>query len=245
MSSGPSLITPSSSAGPAMKAPSLERRHGLHPGQDAEAAAQTEPSKGRQGLVAALMQALHAADLEVAAHRAPAGDQAPAGSRESKQALHAFTHELFAALRPPEAEGGHGRGFAWGRTSMGDLARRLEALVQTLHGVGPAATAGVEAVPATNAIATAVAVDASGGTAASGNIVGAESAAAKASGTGADSPLVAAFSRLIAAGNPGEQTGAASGTEALMALLQRMSEALRGDPAAATPVAGSLLHVTA
>jgi hypothetical protein len=74
----------------------------------------------------------------------PTRRRSPPGSR--REALQAFAHELFNALRPtPDAsvKGHHGRGFAWGRTSLGDLAERLEALAQKLGGgtTAPADTA--------------------------------------------------------------------------------------------------------
>src|SRR6478672_5746493 len=97
--------------------------------------------KGRHALLAALTEALGglAAGPVGNATSAPADESSPA-DRESKHALHAFVHELFAALRPAESEGRPGRGFAWGRTSSADLAERLDALVQRLQGGASLAT---------------------------------------------------------------------------------------------------------
>jgi len=108
--------------------------------------AETKAPKGRHALMNALSEAL--ASLGSATTSTASGTNATedaaapaATTREQKEALHAFSHELFNALRPTSdglGKGHHGRGFAWGRTSLGDLAERLEALAQKLGGATPA-----------------------------------------------------------------------------------------------------------
>src|SRR4030095_4337620 len=54
------------------------------------------------------------------------------GERPVREAMHDFMHALFEALRPNRGEGGgNGRGFGWGRTSVADLAQRIERLAQS------------------------------------------------------------------------------------------------------------------
>ena len=137
-------IHSSKHAGQVTEASTVSRRRDSEPdaASTPERSAETKAPKGRHSLMNALSEAL--ASLGSAATPATSETDstddagAPAATtREQKEALHAFSHELFNALRPTgdgTGKGHHGRGFAWGRTSLGDLAERLEALAQKLGG---------------------------------------------------------------------------------------------------------------
>ena len=143
-------IHSSKHAGHVPEASAVSRRRDSEPdaASTPERSAETKAPKGRHALMNALSEAL--ASLGSAAipgtSEAAATDDAAAPvatTREQKEALHAFSHELFNALRPTSdgpGNGHHGRGFAWGRTSPGDLAERLEALAQKLGGATPTPT---------------------------------------------------------------------------------------------------------
>ena len=203
---------------------------------------ESERSTGRHALVAALNDALAGlmpASQSASAAATSAGDAPASGSavsaEERKHALHEFMHELLGALRPTGGEGGakghHGRGFAWGRTSEGDLARRLDALAQRLGGTAPkpVPTDTPLPVPSTDAVAQPVPQAAPG----SATLV-------------ADTPLLTAFKHLAAAlnGGAGEGDGKAAPADQLAALLHQMAQALQADPVAEAPASGSLIDVS-
>lgn len=137
-------IHSSKHAGHVTEASAVSRRRDSEPdaASTPERSAEAKAPKGRHALMNALSEAL--SSLGSAATSATSETDstddaaAPAATtREQKEALHAFAHELFNALRPTSdgpGKGHHGRGFAWGRTSLGDLAERLEALAQKLGG---------------------------------------------------------------------------------------------------------------
>jgi len=138
------------------------RRHreSAEEAREADRAADSKAPKPRQALMEALSDAL--ATLSSAA-KAPEGEvpetaAAPVDSKAQKAALHEFAHELFNALRPSGPEDGgpgrHGRGFAWGRTSVGDIAQRLEALAQSLSAHPAGATPGPATPPSTDPAVT-------------------------------------------------------------------------------------------
>ena len=141
-------IHSSKHAGQITEASAVSRRRDSEPdaASTPERSAETKAPKGRHALMNALSEALASlgsAATSGAAETAATDDAAApaAATREQKEALHAFSHELFNALRPTSdgpGKGHHGRGFAWGRTSLGDLAERLEALAQKLGGATPA-----------------------------------------------------------------------------------------------------------
>ena len=141
-------IHSSKHAGQITEASAVSRRRDSEPdaASTPERSAETKAPKGRHALMNALSEALASlgsAATSGAAETAATDDAAApaATTREQKEALHAFSHELFNALRPTSdglGKGHHGRGFAWGRTSLGDLAERLEALAQKLGGATPA-----------------------------------------------------------------------------------------------------------
>ena len=208
--------------------------------------------RGRHALLAAVTAAIDGigAPTAGAASSAPPGESS-VGDRESRHALHAFVHELFAALRPSESEGRHGRGFAWGRTSPSDLVQRLDALVQRLRASAPASPpAGPTSVPEapapestpTDATPPSDAPPAppSAGTPAT------DATAAPPPRVPVD-PLLSAFQRLLAVRHPADGGAAVSpaGSDALVAFLQRMAQVLGGEAASGSPVPGTLLDVTA
>lgn len=238
----------------ATHAAAVEHHGAVPPGAPgAERTEDGKAPKGRNALLGALTQALDELASASAGDAAPADTEEPSASdRESKHALPTFVHELFAALRPTDAEGRHGRGFAWGRTSLADLAQRLDTLVQRLQGgaASPSEPRVVDPAPEVPASAPTPSVETSSGGAAVASTPIApapDEAKAATGGVATDSPLLSAFRQLLAARSPGEAAGAgaADGSDALVALLQRMSRALAGDAATDAPIAGSLLDVTA
>lgn len=221
--------------------------HGTEQGEGARA------PKGRHALLTALSDALEGLVSASAgdAAAAPSDESAPS-DRESKQALHAFAHELFAALRPAESEGRTGRGFAWGRTSSADFAQRLDALVQRLQGGAAQATSDSDGATATAEVpvpaptATVAASTAETPETASPTAPAADASATPPTPIGVD-PLLSAFQQLLAVRDPADTDGASSGgsIDALVAFLQRMSQSLGGEAASSSPVPGTLLDVTA
>ena len=182
----------------------------------------------RHALLAAIATA-----VESLLPAADAGARAqPADGHAAKQALHGFVHALLAGLRPSADEGGHGRGFAWGRTSAATIAQRLDALVARLQ-----AGAAAQSPAAPDAgTATATAADAASAATSAPHASAAPSPAAA-------SPLLTAFRELATARGAGEGDDATGG--ALVALLQRIASALGGDAEALAPAAGSVVDVTA
>ena len=198
-----------------------EGQRGAHGTEQVGGAA---PTKGRHALSAALTDALE--ELGLVAAGLPASNARPGrsvGEREATQALHAFVHELFAALRPADMEGRTGRGFAWGRTSSADFGLRLDALVERLQGTAPT----TPEPPATSPLPPA-------------------SGPAPNVPLGVD-PLLSAFQQLLAVARPAADSGGdpAEGTAALVGFLQRLSQAMNGAADSGSPVPGTLLDVTA
>ena len=202
------------------------QKEGRAGGQGTEQAGGAEPTKGRHALSAALTEALEGLGLVAAGGPASNARQGlSVGDREAKQELHAFVHELFAALRPADVEGRTGRGFAWGRTSSADLALRLDALVQRLQGSAPTPSE----PPATSSTAPAPTPPSTPTTPVEAD------------------PLLSAFQQLLAVAHPSAESGgdAAEGTATLVAFLQRLSEAMNSAAGSGSPVPGTLLDVTA
>ena len=231
--------------------------------------------RGRHALLGALEQALSAlmtaapvAAPAAAAAAVAASDAAVASpvvataptaslvnSGDLKNALHSFAHELFDALRPSGDDGGgpgnRGRGHAWGRTGLFDIAGRLEALAQSLAtGVAaPAPAPGAPPLvpatpPSTDPVPTPTAL-ALGPTAAPAAVPDPVETTAPS----AESPLLAAFKQLAAALNLGTSSAspaAVSPADSLANLLHRIAATLGADThATATSPAGSLLDVRA
>jgi hypothetical protein len=76
------------------------------------------------------------------------------GEHPIREAVRDFMHALFEALRPNQGDGGgQGRGFGWGRTSVADLAQRIESLAQSFAtpSTPPASGDGAPPAPAVGA----------------------------------------------------------------------------------------------
>jgi len=248
-----SLASSPSSACSAADGAALRRKADDARPDDSRPGEAAKAPKGRHALLAALTDALEGLAAAPAGNpaSAPADEPAPA-DRESKHALHAFVHELFAALRPAESEGRTGRGFAWGRTSSADLAQRLDALVQRLQGGAAPAPSEPDAVappdapaPAATAAAATPAPDTPATATASQAAPPVDSSATPPTPIGVD-PLLSAFQELLAVRQPAEGGGvSAGGTDALVAFLQRMAQSLGGHAASGSAPPGTLLDVTA
>jgi|PlaIllAssembly_1097288.scaffolds.fasta_scaffold02817_3 hypothetical protein len=166
---------------------------------------------------------------------------APTQRSNGTKALQEFTHELFQALRPSAGEDGpgrHGRGFAWGRTSLGDIAQRLDALAQQIG----SATSTADAAPGATPIeAVASSTDA---LAAAADLPAAELPIEAPAATSTQTPpLLSAFQALTQ--QLGGDTSASEGATALATLLTRIAQALQADPAVTVSATGSLVDVTA
>jgi hypothetical protein len=223
-----------------------------------ERSADPKAPTGRQALASALSEALAglsattgAAAQDAAAVDATEGSDAPIDSRAARAALHEFSRELFDALRPTgAADGGpgrHGRGFAWGRTSLGDIAQRLEALATSLAAPPAGAPAATGVAPASDAAASGDAsTPASGDAPASAAGASADPDAIPAPAARVDSPLLAAFRRLVAtsSGAAPDAVSAPSDSDQLAALLQRIAQSL-SDTGGEASVVGSLVDLSA
>ena len=227
----------------------LSRRHeAASDTTTSERSAEAKAPKGRHALMNALSDALAGlgAAAGATAETGTAGGSDPSLVRtpEQKEALHAFAHELFNALRPaPDAtgKGHHGRGFAWGRTSLGDLAERIQALAQKLAGAAtpaagtapltPAAGDGATTAPASTG-AAAPATGSTGSTVdpAAPSATGAIGTTGP-TGTTGTTPTAGAASAAptvttpTPTANPGPSTGAES---PLLAAFRRLAASLQG-----------------
>ena len=201
-------IHSSTGTGHAPAVAALSRRHEAARDSTApERSADGKAPKGRHALMNALSDALAGlgADAGVTAGTgaASSADTSAVRTPEQKEALHAFAHELFNALRPtPDAtgKGHHGRGFAWGRTSLGDLAERIEALAQRLAGAATPAGGTAPAAPAAG----------DGGTPAPAS-TGAASTAAGSTGTTLDAAAQPATGATGSTGTTGTTTAQTAG----------------------------------
>jgi len=201
----------------------------------------------RHALLGAIADAVEAL-LPIGTGTAAAGAQ-PGDGHASKQALHGFVHALLAELRPSAGEGGHGRGFAWGRTTAATLGQRLDDLVARLQ-AGSATTSSApttEAAP-TDATASTVAPDTTAAStsmppAASGATSGTTAPAASTPASAPASSLLTAFGKLATARGAGE--GGSATADALIAMLERVASALGADAGAPAPAMGGLLDATA
>ena len=245
---------------------------------EATAAVDALPQRGAGGARYALLDALSEALGSVALPASGAGtptvaaadaasELADAGAEPSradlKDALHQFTHELFGLLRPTGSDApghGHGRGYAWGRTSPADLAERLDALVQRLQGSEAAAPEAplvpVIAQPPQSGDAVDVTPPADGAASEVANAASTDAAtpadadtleAPTPSVTPTASPLRDAFERLATAlsGDAAATNAPASASDRLVSLLRNMADALRGDTGGDVLAQGSLLDVVA
>ena len=253
----------------------LSRRHeAASDTSTSERSAEAKAPKGRHALMNALSDALAGlgATAGATAETGTAGGSDPSLVRtpEQKEALHAFAHELFNALRPaPDAtgKGHHGRGFAWGRTSLGDLAERIQALAQKLAGAAtpaagtapltPAAGDGATTAPASTGAASP-ATGSTGSTvdSAAPSVTGAigttgTTGTTETAGTTGTTQTAGAASAAptvttpTPTANPGPSTGAES---PLLAAFRRLAASLQGSApdgdAAASPAdaLAAMLH---
>ncbi len=179
------------------------------------------------------------------------------GDDERRNSVHAFAHELTAALRGLD-DSQHGHGY-------GQLAQRLDRLADTLsqtsskNAAAPAESSSVSA--SLSATSLSVTVDENGGVNASLSVTSlsinvSQPRIATASGAD-DSPLLAAFRRLMSALQPqatptngvGESAGNESTTDdvtKLTAFLRQLAAALRGaSPEDDSATTGSLVSLAA
>jgi hypothetical protein len=262
-------IHSSTGTGHAPAVAALSRRHEAARDSTApERSADGKAPKGRHALMNALSDALAGlgADAGVTAGTgaASSADTSAVRTPEQKEALHAFAHELFSALRPtPDAtgKGHHGRGFAWGRTSLGDLAERIEALAQRLAGAAtpaggtaPAAlAAGDGATPAPGSTGAASTAAGSTGTtldAAAQPATGATGSTGTTGTTTAQTAGAATAAPTVTTRTPTASAAPATGGESpLLAAFRRLAASLQGSApdagtAAASPAdaLAALLH---
>jgi len=166
----------------------------------------------------------------------------PSDGHASKQALHGFVHALLAELRPAAGDGGHGRGFAWGRTTAATIGDRLDALVARLQASG-AATSPQPASSDNSASATTSSQPAAGGDSTSATAP-ASTASSPSPSPSPPSALLTAFRELATARGAGEGGDSAT-SDALIAMLKRVASALGADGGAPAPAAGTVLDAIA
>lgn len=170
-------------------------------------------------------------------------------SRELKDSARDFAHELADALRGGPGRG-HGHGPHRARHGYDDLAQRVERLAGA---VSPPASAGATTTSTTLSASLSMAsieLSVEGERAsASLSMTTLELEVSQQTGTGGapstDSPLLAAFRRLMTALQPGEAAATGSGAEQLGSFLRQLASALRGGDAASDAPAGSLISVAA
>ncbi|TXH64418.1 MAG: hypothetical protein E6Q93_00140 [Burkholderiaceae bacterium] len=234
--------------------------------QDDDGAERTRPAERRNPLVQAMTEALRSL--------MPA-DAKATDSDEVKDSAAAFAHELVDALRE---SGGRHHGWHHGHHGYDDLAQRLEKLATTLDQPAAAATK-TESPASGNASSMSasltttslnLSIDANGTSASlsvttvdlqvstqSGTAAQATDKTAAAATTRTESPLLAAFRKMMTAlqpagGNAATSASDTSDSSKLAAFLRQLASALRGGEAAsgagtATPPAtsGSLLSLAA
>lgn len=213
-----------------------ERRHG-HAEEGIERAQHTER---RHPLVAALNEALRSL--------MPADGADGPDSRALEDSARAFAHELVDALRE---SGGHHHGMHGARRGYDDLASRLERLAGTLDQPAPTNTASSASLRASLTTASLTLSVDENGTNASLSVTAVELNVSAQSTVSAsnESPLLAAFHRLMSALQPDAApaaSGAAADAGTLPAFLRQLASALRGGgtPADAAP-SGSLVSLAA
>lgn len=211
-----------------------ERRRWRDEGDDDERRSQR--SERRHPLVAAMTEALRS--LMPADGKASDGDSA-----EVRDSAQAFAHELVNALR--DSGGRHHRGYG----GYGHLAQRLERLAGQIEEPAQAGTtASFSASLSTTTLNLSIAADGTASASLSVTSVEldvSEQAGRSAEVTESESPLLAAFRRLMKALQPGG-TSSADGTQ-LGAFLRQLAGALRGDDTAtdSASASGSLVSLAA
>lgn len=168
-------------------------------------------------------------------------------SRELKDSAREFAHELADALR-----GGPGRGHGLHRARHGydDLAQRVERLAGAVSQPAPAGAGAASSSLSASLSMASIELSIEGDRAsASLSMTTLELEVSQQAGTGGapstESPLLAAFRRLMSALQPGEAPAAGSGAEQLGSFLRQLASALRGGDAAGDAPAGSLISLAA
>lgn len=209
-----------------------------HRGHDEAEAAPARRTERSHPLVAAMTEALRSL--------MPA-DRTAEQSRELKDSARAFAHELAQALR---GAAGHGHGLHGARRGYDDLAQRVERLAGEV--TRPAPVTANTGPTTLNASLSTLSIDLSvEGDRASASL-SMTTIALEVSQQGrttaaptAESPLLAAFRRLMNALQPGENTAAGGSADQLGSFLRQLATALRGGEAAGDAPAGSLISLAA
>lgn len=170
-------------------------------------------------------------------------------SRELKDSARDFAHELADALRAAPGRG-HGQGLHRARHGYDDLAQRVEQLagVVTRPASAGASTASTTLSASLGMASIAFSVEGERASA-SLSMTTLELEVSQQTGTGGapftESPLLAAFRRLMSVLQPGETTATGSGPEQLGNFLRQLAGALRGGDVASAAPAGSLISLAA
>jgi hypothetical protein len=221
--------------------PERSLRHRGHDEADTAPARRTERS---HPLVAAMTEALRSL--------MPANqptDRPTEQSRELKDSARAFAHELADALR---GSGGRGHGLHGARRGYDDLAQRVERLAGEVSRPTPA-TASTSSTTLSARLSTASLELSVEGNRTSASLsmttiemeVSQQTGTAGAPATAAESPLLAAFRRLMSALQPAENATQGGGADQLGSFLRQLASALRGGEAASEAPSGSLISLAA
>lgn len=209
-----------------------------HRGRDEAETAPARRTERSHPLVAAMTEALRSLMPT---------NQPAEQSRELKDSARAFAHELADALR---GSGGRGHGLHGARRGYDDLAQRVERLAGEVTRPAPAAanTASTTLSASLSTLSINLAVEGDRATASLSMTSIALEVSQQVSSAGAppaESPLQAAFRRLMTALQPAGNTAAAGGADQLGSFLRQLASALRGGEAAGEAPAGSLISLAA
>jgi hypothetical protein len=221
--------------------PERSQRHRGHDEAECGPARRTERS---HPLVAAMTEALRS----LMPANQPA-DRPTEQSRELKDSARAFAHELADALR---GSGGRGQGLHGARRGYDDLAQRVERLAGEVSRPA-AATPGTVSTTLSASLSTASLELSVEGDRTSASLsmttieleVSQQTGTAGAPAAAAESPLLAAFRRLMAALQPAENATAGGSADQLGSFLRQLASALRGGEAVSVAPSGSLISLAA
>lgn len=215
-------------------------RHRCHDDAAAEPSRRAERS---HPLVAAMTEALRSL--------MPAGLPAEQ-SGELKDSARAFAHELADALRGAFGRGhGPGHGMHGARRGYDDLAQRVDRLAGQLQQPAPAAASSASTTLSASLSSASLnlSVDDNGATASLSMTTLELEVQLQSTGTAAttaESPLLAAFRRLLSALQPdAPATPVAAGADQLGSFLRQLASALRGGPAGSEAPAGASISLAA
>ncbi|MGD9834049.1 MAG: hypothetical protein AB7U92_14980 [Piscinibacter sp.] len=221
--------------------PERSLRHRGHDEADSAPARHTERS---HPLVAAMTEALRS----LMPTNQPA-NQPVEPSRELKDSARAFAHELADALR---GSGGHGHGLHGARRGYDDLAQRVERLAGEVSRPAAAIANTSSTTLSANLSTASIELSVEGDrTSASLSMTTIELQVSQQTGTAGtpetatESPLLAAFRRLMTALQPAESAAASGSADQLGSFLRRLASALRGGEAASEGPSGSLISLAA